>query len=174
MDKFVKVENFVSKDTCEVLAGAILMLENLSSHKGDMMIPGAFARGGYTATDALCYYLRPKMEELTGFKLYPTTSYFRVYRNGHRLPEHIDRPSCEVSVTLTLKKDDTPWPIIMDGTEVFLEQGDAAIYMGMEVLHSRKPYEGNECVQLFLHYVKADGEHTEWKYDKRVDTFDPF
>lgn len=180
LDNYLKVENFLSKETCEVLAGAFLLLEHVASPdmlKGDGITPGAFFRHGYSAADSLLYYLRPKVEQITGFNLLPTFSYFRIYRNGHRLPMHTDRPSCEVSVTITLKKDDTPWSIIMDGEDIFLEQGDAAIYMGKEVMHSRKPFEGNECVQLFVHYVKADGQHTDWIYDKRrvgVDTYDPF
>jgi hypothetical protein len=181
LDKYLKVENFLSKETCEVLAGAFLLLENVASSpdrlKGDKIVPESFSRYGYSAADSLLYYLRPKIERLTGFDLLPTFSYFRIYRNGHRLPMHTDRHSCEVSATITLKKDDTPWSIILDGEDVFLKQGDAAIYMGMEVLHSRKPFEGEECVQLFVHYVKADGQHTDWIYDKRrigIDTYNPF
>ena len=33
--------------------------------------------------------------------------------------------------------------------------------------HWREPYKGNECVQLFIHYVRKNGEYSDFKYDKR-------
>lgn len=173
MDKYTKIPNMISKDACEILAGALLIIEKFGFNN-DSMVPEAFSRHGYTATDSLMYYLRPKIEEVVGSKLLPVTSYCRIYRKGQRLPEHIDRNGCEISVTLNLKNDGVPWPIQMDGVDVHLDQGDCAVYRGMEVVHRRECFEGNEHIQVFLHYVLADGENAEWKYDKRVDTFDPF
>jgi hypothetical protein len=48
-----------------------------------------------------------------------------------------------------------------------LEPGDMSIYTGCEVEHWREPYEGNQQIQLFLHYVDANGVHKDWKFDKR-------
>ncbi len=33
--------------------------------------------------------------------------------------------------------------------------------------HWRLPFEGNECYQLFIHYVRKNGEYSDFKYDKR-------
>ena len=56
----------------------------------------------------------------------------------------------------------------MDGKEVMLEHGDAAIYFGCEVPHWRKPFEGDWYAQTFLHYVNKDGPHKEWLKDKKL------
>lgn len=179
MVNYKKVDGIISKDLCEVLAGSILILEHNTPEEnmGDNITPGAFQRHGYSGTDSLLFYVRNKLEEIVGRKLLPTFSYCRVYRNGHRLPQHLDRPSCELVISINLKNDGVPWPIVLGATspvDVHLDQGDGVIYEGTKVLHTRKPFDGNEHVQVFLCYVYADGEHAHLKYDKRVDTFDPF
>ena len=86
-----------------------------------------------------------------------------------------DRPSCEISATLTLGFEGDEWPIYMghnedktDATEVKMNVGDAVLYRGMDVYHWREKYtEGKWQAQVFLHYVDQNGPHAEWKYDKR-------
>ncbi|MGH8427558.1 MAG: hypothetical protein ACRES7_06190 [Gammaproteobacteria bacterium] len=48
---------------------------------------------------------RPAIEAATGLVLFPAYSYLRIYCEGAVLPKHTDRPSCEISVTLTLGGD---------------------------------------------------------------------
>jgi hypothetical protein len=40
-------------------------------------------------------------------------------------------------------------------------------YEGTKMSHWRLPYDGYECIQLFIHYVRRDGEYSDYKYDKR-------
>lgn len=57
-------------------------------------------------------YLLPFMEEKTGYKLFPTYSYGRVYLNGATLARHVDRPACEISLSLTISESGgKPWPL---------------------------------------------------------------
>ena len=58
-----------------------------------------------TLMESILLHLHPTMEENTGLKLYPAYSYYRVYRPGADLVKHVDRPSCEVSTTVTLEFD---------------------------------------------------------------------
>ena len=133
----------------------------------------------------------PAMEELLGEELIPTYSYARLYAPGEELKIHTDRPSCEISATLTLGFEGNVWPIYMgdhDETKlsekrigqhdkeywlknvscVDMDVGDAIIYKGQEKVHWRERYkEGQWQAQVFLHYVDANGPHAEWKYDKR-------
>jgi PKHD-type hydroxylase len=52
-----------------------------------------------------------------------------------------------------------------------MQIGDAVIYYGMDKHHWREKYtEGQWQTQVFLHYVDAEGEHTEWIFDKRSNT----
>jgi hypothetical protein len=111
-----------------------------------------------------------KIEEESGLKLLPTYSFWRLYTKFADLKPHKDRPSCECSVTVQIASDGTKWPIYIDGEEIILEDGDAALYWGTEVEHSRKEFLGDYQSQVFLHYVDADGPFKEYVFDKRIHT----
>ena len=143
--------------------------------------PGIYCE---SVIENLSDFLLPKLESATGLKLLSTYTYFRIYKAGDILEKHTDRPACEISISLSLRKKGNIWPIyvnntgyrtrksdkkehIGDTTSIMLEEGDALIYRGCEVVHWREPYnEGTKLAQVFLHYVDADGRFTEWKNDK--------
>jgi len=54
-----------------------------------------------------------------------------------------------------------------ESTNLILELGDVCFYEGTKMNHWREPFEGNECYQLFIHYVKKNGEHSKYKFDRR-------
>ena len=49
-------------------------------------------------------FLLPKIESVSGLKLFPTYTYYRVYKAGDILHNHRDRPSCEVSISLCVRR----------------------------------------------------------------------
>ena len=51
----------------------------------------------------ITYFLLPIMEKETNLKLKPIYSYTRIYLGGAELKKHVDRPSCEISASITLK-----------------------------------------------------------------------
>lgn len=106
-------------------------------------------------TESLLMFLLPKMKEITDIKsLEPTYSYIRFYETGQWLNEHIDRPSCQYSVSLPMMAyDDTPWTIYVNKKPVDLKLGDLVVYKGCEAKHSREPFNGKYQVQAHLHYV---------------------
>lgn len=115
----------------------------------------------------------PHMEEITGKSLYPTYSFSRVYMKGDELKPHVDRPSCEVSVTVHVATKGKEWPIWMKVTgkepvSFLLEPGDAVVYKGCEVAHWREKAVDTEInVQFMMHYVDQNGPNAEFKWDKR-------
>jgi hypothetical protein len=122
--------------------------------------------------DSLLEMLLPRIEGETGVRLYPTFSFFRVYKHGDVLRRHHDRQSCEISVTLNLGYAAAePWPIWVEaaGTakSFSLQPGDALLYRGIEVPHWRDSFPGEHCAQVFLHYVAQHGPYREWAFDKR-------
>ena len=138
----------------------------------DARSPGAWAAPGDFFTDGLLIDLLPLAEKVTHLELFPTYSYFRVYKRGDILVKHTDRPACEISVTLCLGFEaERPWPILLDGPEgvssIELTPGDALFYRGIECTHWREPMEGERTAQAFLHYVDQNGPYAEWKFDKR-------
>ena len=55
------------------------------------------------------------------------------------------------------------------GVRVNLKPGDMLVYRGMELEHWREKFEGEECIQVFLHYnnCKTPGAEDNM-FDKRL------
>ena len=141
--------------------------------------------------EALMDLSTPVIEQNVNKKLFPTYSGFRVYDKGADLPTHIDRPSCEYTVALCLGSHpaEQPYEIFIgekdDSSDYkyYSADGDlerykidykfsmlpnnAIIFKGMDKLHWREPCEHDHFITVFLHYVDQDGEHKDFKYDKR-------
>lgn len=172
------VENAISNELRDFITQYALFdeMQNFSSEsmQGRAQVPNAHSKYGDPAMESTLLVLHETMEKNTGLSLYPTYSYYRVYRNGDDLKLHRDRPSCEISCTLCFNYnyDDTKyqWPIFMDESRVVLKPGDMVIYRGCDLDHWRKPlvYDENIWhVQGFFHYVDANGPYADYKYDNR-------
>jgi hypothetical protein len=141
-------------------------------------------RGIYRNPDPLCtlspaFYgifndelveIQKNIEIAVGEELYPCYSYARIYQEGDNLPPHTDRPSCEISLTLTLNYDKYIWPFwIVDQGQVLkidLDVGDVLLYKGTEVMHFRHPMQEQQFqYQVFFHYVRTHGNYANYKYD---------
>jgi hypothetical protein len=124
----------------------------------DGQIPNTYSQYANTAMETLLLKCQPDMEKATGLKLYPAYTYARIYKKGDELKRHKDRFSCEISTTMNLGGDD--WPIYLEpsgkenmkGTKVNLKPGDMLVYSGCDLEHWREPFQGDECIQVFLHY----------------------
>jgi hypothetical protein len=164
----------------ELCAGYALLQSN---------VPGYFqveqaltARGRYAdaLSETLLLKMLPLVQRATGAALHPCYSYLRIYQRGAELPRHLDRPSCEISTSLTLGgRAPGPWPLCVHSggrdLALELEPGDMLVYRGADVPHWRERFEGEHWVQVFLHYVRQDGPHAAYRYDgrERIGAFDP-
>jgi len=134
----------------------------------DSQVPNTYSHYSDVAMETLLLGLLPKMEKESGMKLVPTYSYARVYKKGDILERHKDRKSCEISTTINLGGD--KWPIFLEpsgknnqkGVKVNLNAGDMLMYKGCELEHWREPFEGEMCVQVFLHYHKKGKNSNEF------------
>jgi hypothetical protein len=112
----------------------------------------------------------PLVEKESNLKLFPTYAYWRYYVFGGTLNKHLDRPACEISITACIKKYDN-WPMIVEGTEFELEEGDAVLYAGYDQEHWRPGiYKGEGMAQVFFHYVNQQGPYTHHAYDNFYKT----
>jgi hypothetical protein len=105
-------------------------------------------------------YLKDKkkiFEKHSNLKLEETYSFWRCYTFNAELEKHVDRNACEISTTIAIGSDGVEWPIYIDGNPINLKPGDGVIYKGREYEHWREPYTGDYHIQLFLHYVDANG-----------------
>jgi hypothetical protein len=138
----------------------------------DRQVPGTPSYYGDPFMEMLLHFFRPEMERLTGKQLYSTYSYFRIYKHGDALKAHLDRPSCEYGLSLTLGFEAAqPWPFVVEVDKqpkpINLLPGDGVLFKGMELKHWRDKFEGRNHVSVFLHYVDRNGEFSDWKNDKR-------
>lgn len=113
------------------------------------------------------------VSDFLGQMVLPTYTYGRMYVNNEVLASHTDRPSCEISLTMNVFSD-APWPIYFESRsggvgQVNLEVGDAALYLGCERPHWREPFQGQDCVQVFLHYVLSRGQNGHHVFDKGIN-----
>ena len=103
------------------------------------------------------------IEEIVGEELLPTYAYARLYSNGDVLEKHVDRPACEISVTIQLgRSHHYAWPIYMGGMRFDMAEGDGIIYKGCGIEHWRDKCDGPDGYysgQVFLHYVRKNGQY---------------
>jgi hypothetical protein len=135
--------------------------------------PSRYARYADPLMEVMLVDSREAVEEIVGCDLLPTYSYSRVYVEGDELERHVDRPSCEYSVTVNVACDGEPWPIWMqygdaEPAKFTLNSGDAVVYKGCDVHHWRNKMEHTRVnAQFMLHYVNKDGPYSEYQWDKR-------
>jgi len=196
-------KGLIPKDLCAVATQYALFRQKYFDHREDPVtgqIPNTTSIYNDTLMETLMFFMHPHMEEVTGLKLCPTYTYYRVYKPGDELKRHSDRESCEISTTVCLgwKYNDVPddyrWGMYVDpesnhhtrsnfesegrkGVLLKHDPGDCIIYRGCELEHWRDPFEvgeGSYQVQVFMHYIDMNGPHyPEFAYDKRVGVAAP-
>jgi hypothetical protein len=179
-EKYIVVQNIIGQELVNNLKEYFKMHyegcmyvnnNNLKFYADSLITENAFC--WYAPVDFLLVSLQEKVENLTGLYLVPTYSFGRIYFKNAVMRRHQDRASCEISMTLNVSVDNTPWPIWVtdihgNDKEIILNPGDAMIYRGKEIPHWRNPYtDGNEQIQFFLHWIDANGKYLSSAFDKR-------
>lgn len=187
---FKVIKNAVSKDVLDfvrvefdTIINGTLTLSNLTVEENiiekdtvsDDQVPHSFPMYGPLFGETLLQILKPTMEREINKELHPCYSYARKYFKGAKMKKHTDRPSCQYSATLCIAVNKELWPIFFEtnGEEhkVLLEPGDMIVYDGCNIPHWRKKYKPKDpdsyVMQVFLHYVDANGEYKDHIYDKR-------
>ena len=170
-DNYLVVPNFISSSRSKELSQSYN--EYVTTHEmgEDPQVPGCFtAKMDYIPFLELLIEKSMTVTQLVGETVLPTYSYARIYGHGDVLKDHTDKPECEISLIINLDCDEV-WDIHItkpDGVvkNVSLEPGDAMIYLGCSASHGRKPFVGNHCTQVFLHYVRSNGVHFESYFNK--------
>ena len=168
-NNFKIVKGFISAQEAEDLAQtAIAIRDNLPYDTRPNLATTKCLRDFLPFVKLLIRAL-PQVESLVGARLLPTYSYGMLYKKGDSLLKHSDRAACEISITLNLRTD-IGWGIFIEtpeGVGVCVDQspGDAVLYLGCDAAHWREPFDGAEHVQVFLHYVLADGDNADQFFD---------
>ena len=173
-NRYVVIKSAISKELRNFVTQYALFDEMQKFIPGDSQVNNAHSKYADPAMETILVLLQDTMERSTGLSLFPTYSYYRVYRNGDILENHVDREACEISATVcfnySYNDKDYKWPIYLDNIEVFQNPGDLVIYRGCEVPHWRNSFNHKSeawQVQGFFHYVDANGPNYNEKWDRR-------
>ena len=165
------LKNLIPKEFCQYFTHVLLRNIDLQDKKEDPQVPNSLTLISHDIVfETLQERLWDRIEGHVGRQLIPTYAYARLYQNGNTLPQHTDRPACEVSVTLQLgRSHHYSYPIYLEGQRVDLAEGDGLLYNGIEQPHWREECKGPDGYysgQVFLHFVYADGKHADQVGDK--------
>lgn len=175
-NRYVYLTEALSKEDCAKLTEYMFSLKEQGKLTHDPQCPLSWSIYSDPVLDSVLENLCKPLSQQLGIELLPTYTYARIYEPGEVLKRHVDRESCEISGTLTLGHDPESeiWPIYFSedpkdpvGRQVTIGVGDLVMYRGNELNHWRPAYIGKWQVQVFFHYVDANGPHKEWAYDKR-------
>jgi hypothetical protein len=150
----------------------------------ETQVNGSLSRYNYPKYLIAYDRIKSKIESVIGCELYSTYFYDRFYFKNQELTNHIDRDSCEISVSLHIssgpKKIDWSFGIkSCEGhhNEIILNSGDAILYKGCERPHWRKKmplsfrnilFTNNTYYhQIFMHYVLANGRRAHFAFDRK-------
>ena len=175
-NRYIYLSEVLSKDVCKNLTQHMHDLHKEGKLVQDEQCPLSWSVYGDPTFDGLLEKLAKPIGDKLGVELLPTYTYARLYQPGDRLKKHTDRPSCEISGTMTLgyDPDSSLWPIFFGkdkedpGTSYDIDVGDLVMYRGNELVHWRPEYKGKWQAQVFFHYVDANGPHKDWANDKRA------
>jgi len=164
-NNYLIIDNFISPKKASKLFNTYKTDVKQHPHlfDSDSQVPLAYSAYNYREfLNLLCEKL-PVISELMEENMLPSYTYARLYTHGAELKKHLDRPSCEISLTVHLSGD-TPWDIWMtkpsgEQIAIDLKPGQAIVYVGTISEHWRNKFKGQEYMQVFLHYVRGEGEH---------------
>ena len=135
-------------------------MDKYSYEPSEPQVNGSISRYYYPPYKEAYYKIKKRIESIIGEKLYTTYYYDRFYFPGQELKVHVDRPSCEISVTIHIRSNlKDPWAIWIKGSDVYDEDktqiikrgenysailgpGDALLYKGCERPHWRNSMPG--------------------------------
>ena len=135
---------------------------------GDQQSSRRYVAHNESAARFFHHQLTSAVAEMAGEPVKPSYVYMASYQPGAILEKHTDREQCEFSLTLCVDyspepRNATPWPLYLHTpsgkVSVFQAIGDALLYRGRELPHSRGPLpQGHTSTSIFFHYVREGFE----------------
>lgn len=124
-----------------------------------------------------CFY-----NELAKRSLGTTYTFVRRYNKYQKLVRHIDRPSCQFSMTADFSiSDNQPWDFFVETYDLQVKSisvlsGDVIFYKGVDIPHWREELTTrDQSYHAFFHWVDLDSPiYRDWVHDTRPDICYPF
>ncbi len=179
-DNHTIVKNVVPEAFCALLADYTRFKANARPNikKNIDPLDNVHREYGDPMMELLLEKLTPIVEQATGLELWPTLSFYYVYKHGTQLRKHKDRSSCQFVAGIVIGTDETfkaqqhTWPLMLTlqgkAKAVALEIGDVLIFKGHETEHWREVFSGNWFSSAIFGYVDKNGPFAFQKYDQRA------
>ena len=125
------------------------------------------------STSFIMKRVQPILENMVGEELLPAYWFTTIYTNNAFMETHIDRPSCEISVSLNISSNQE-WPLYIEDRNknkisCITRPGQAVAYLGDRCPHWRDPLRsrifGEKYMQSFFHFVRKKGRFSNFAYD---------
>lgn len=108
--------------------------------------------------DSILDMLTSSLSKAAGQSLWPAFSFLRLYQQGAKLLPHVDRVSCDVSVSIQLDSEigQPSWPLEVEGSSPqTLGHGDGLGFMGRRLEHWRPGVAPGFSLWLLLHWSSS-------------------
>ena len=94
--KYILIKEMIPKEIAKIATqySHFDRVRKFQPEDNKAQIPGSHSVYGDPLMETLLKFSTPHMEKWTGLKLWPTYSYYRLYKPGDMLKRHKDRPSC--------------------------------------------------------------------------------
>lgn len=166
---YLVVPSAIDEGLCKVFTKYALLDEVLNPNLDSLDVPDTHFKTADLFTTSIMITMMPMIEDLVGMSLLPTSSHFRVYRQGSILQKHHDQEHCcQVTASITMGASFPDgyrgWPVYLEDEPFYIDVGDMLLFNGHQLFHSRKkldiPKEYYQ-VQVFMHYIEKDSEIIE-------------
>lgn len=175
---FVVLKQVVSPEMCQMLCDYVHLKARVRPNiKKNDALTGVHREYADPLMETLLDKLTDQVEVATGLSLWPTLSFYYLYRQGNELTPHKDRSSCQIVAGLCIGSDKAfqqgkgSWPLVLDchgkPVPVHLNPGDLLIFKGHETTHWREVFQGAWFVSAIFGYVEKKGPFAFQKYDQR-------
>lgn len=164
------IPNFIDADRALKTGNHLIKLCEKINQPPDPQVPNCPSIKNYGRGLEILCEKTPIVSDMIGEYVLPSYTYARVYKNSSVLEPHIDRESCEISLTVHLDGD-ADWALSLYDRkgiqkDFILNPGDAILYLGRELTHWRDSYTGTYYAQVFLHYVRSRGECANYYFER--------
>ena len=171
------IKHVLSKEVCELLGTYANFKASMKPNIRKDRLENVHREYGDSMMEMLLAQLTPLIEKATGLELWPTLSFYYVYKRGTRLEKHNDRSSCQIVAGLCIDADEEfknnngKWPLILNlngqPESISLDFGDMVIFKGHETEHWRENFTGSWFVSAIFGYVDKHGPFAFQKFDQR-------
>jgi len=176
---YIIIKQAFSQEMCEFFADYANLKARIKPNRWKYSDPlkNIHREYGDALMETCLSHLTPRVEQAVGFELWPTLSFYYVYRNGDSLAAHTDRSSCQIVAGLCIgadmayKKNQGTWPLWFNfkgrKKSVAVDYGDLVIFRGHEIEHWRESFTGVWFVSAIFGFVEKNGPYAFQKYDQR-------